>query len=149
MARKVVTYIEMTDDFDGCPAEETVELAIDGMVYELDLSSVRAKEIRELLHPYQEVAHDKWRQPPRPKKKPKSTVAHAVTQVPKPDDSSARYAAMLNDREARKVIRTWADANGRPTSRTGKIPTETLQAFMEANPDAYVPESTLTEAGLA
>jgi len=148
MARKVVTYIEMTDDFDGCPAEETVELAIDGMVYELDLSSVRAKEIRELLHPYQEVAHDKWRQPPRPKKKPKSTVAQALTEVPKPRDS-ASYAAKMNDRKARVTIRAWAEANGRPTARTGKIATETLQAFMEANPDAYVPETTLSEAGLA
>lgn len=150
MARKLVQYIEITDDFDrNSPADETVEVAIDGVVYELDLSSVTAKELREFLHPYQEVAHDSWKMPPR-KKRRKGPVAQALTEAPKPAKSKASedYAAMMSDRAARTAIREWANGNEYAVGKTGKIPVEVLQAFMEANPDAYVPESTLIDAGL-
>ena len=149
MARKLISYIEITDDFDrNAPADETVELAVDGMVYELDLSSVRAKEIREFLAPYQEAAHDQWKLPARPGKKRKGPVAQVVTEVPKPRDGVG-YAAKMDERKARKVIREWAVANGHKAAPTGKIPAETLEAFMTDNPEAWVPESTLRDAGLA
>jgi len=150
MARKLVQYIEITDDFDReSPADETIEVAIDGTVYELDLSSVTAKELREFLHPYQEVAHDQWKMPPR-KKKRKSPVSQALTDVPKPAKVKPQgdYPAMMADREARSAIREWAQGSGHTVGRTGKIPVEVLKAFMEANPKAYVPESTLIDAGL-
>lgn len=149
MARKLISYIEITDDFDrNAPADETVELAIDGMVYELDLSDIRAKEVREFLQPYRDAAHDQWKMPPRPGKKRKGVTAQVITEVPKPRDP-AGYAAKMTDRDARKVIREWAASNGQPTAPTGKIPVEVLQSFMTANPDAYVPETTLRDAGLA
>lgn len=55
---------------------------------------------------------------------------------------------MMSDRAARTAIREWANGNEYAVGKTGKIPVEVLQAFMEANPDAYVPESTLIDAGL-
>src|SRR5690349_5286726 len=151
MARKLISYIEITDDFDrDQPADETIEVAVDGMVYELDLSDVRAKEVREFLAPYQKVAHDQWKMPPRPGKKRKGVVAQAVTEVPKPkSDSSRDYAAMMNDRKARTVIRNWALDHGHGLAKTGKIPVEVLKDYMEAHPNAYVPETTLRDAGLA
>lgn len=149
MARKLVQYIEVTDDFDReLPAEETVEVAIDGTVYEVDLSSVRAKELREFLAPYQEVAHDHWKVPPRQTKKRKSPVAQVVTEVPKPQEMGV-YQTKMTDKAARAAIREWANENGWEVATTGKIAVEALEAFIEANPGAYVPETTLRDAGLS
>ena len=145
MARKLVQYIEITDDFDReSPADETVVIALDGVVYELDLTDPKAKEIREFLHPFMQVAHDQWKMPPRPGKKRKSLMAQGVTETPKPVDTSTK----MRDKEARDTIRQWANANGRELSKTGKIPVEVLRAFQSANPDAYIPETTLIDAGL-
>lgn len=51
--------VEMFDDLDHqadetalVPADETLRLALDGQVVELDLTTVHAKELRELLAPY-------------------------------------------------------------------------------------------------
>lgn len=146
MARKLIQYIEITDDFDrDSPADETVEIALDGQVYELDLSSVRAKEIREFLHPYVEVAHEQWKMPPRKKKRGKSVTAQALTETPKPKSD---YASAKRDKEARDKIRSWAEGVGWELAKTGKIPVDVLREFMEANPDAYVPATTLIDAGL-
>src|SRR6185437_4018565 len=91
MARKLVQYIEITDDFDReSPADETVEIAVDGMVYELDLTDPKAKEIREFLNPFMKVAHDKWKMPPRPGKKRKTVVAQALTETPQAASTSRR-----------------------------------------------------------
>lgn len=151
MARKLIQYIEITDDFDReSPADETVEIAIDGMVYELDLQDPRAKEVREFLHPFMEVAHDKWRMPPRPGKKRKAVTAQALTETPKPmADGGVKTSALMRDRAARNEIREWANANGHELAKTGKIPVEVLRGFREANPDAYIPETTLIDAGLS
>lgn len=147
MARKLVHYIEITDDFDReNPADETVEVAIDGLVYELDLTTVVAKGLREYLAPFQDAAHDKWRMPPRPGRKGKAVTAQALTQAPKPRGED--YAARLTDKAARDHIRAWAKAQGQEIAMTGKIPVETIKAFMIAEPDAYVPETTLRDAGL-
>jgi hypothetical protein len=46
MAKKVT--VTLVDDFDGeGPADETVEFAIDGATYEIDLSAKNAKKLRE------------------------------------------------------------------------------------------------------
>lgn len=150
MARKLVSYIEITDDFDReSPADETLEIAIDGMVYELDTNTVKAKEIREFLASVQEVAHDKWKMPPRPGKKRKAITAQGLTEVPKPSSAeNGSKSHLMRDRAARSRIRDWAEANGYEPARTGKIAVEILQAYMTEFPDAYVPETTLIDAGL-
>lgn len=150
MARRLVQYIEFTDDFDReSPADETLEVALDGTVYEIDCASARAKELRDFLAPYAEVAHDKWKMPARPGAKKRLTVqqslAEAVTAKPKP---VSEHSERLRDKRARTRIRDWAEVNGLPCTRTGKIPIETLQAYIESNPDAYVPATTLGDAGL-
>ncbi|MDY6056043.1 Lsr2 family protein [Micrococcus sp.] len=46
------TEVVLVDDIDGTPAEETVQFALDGRHYEIDLSRENARELRELLRPY-------------------------------------------------------------------------------------------------
>ena len=44
----------MIDDFDGKPADETVQFGLDGVSYEIDLSEKNAKKMREGLQPWVE-----------------------------------------------------------------------------------------------
>lgn len=154
MARKVVHYVVVTDDIDReSAADETVEFALDGWVYELDLTTAHAKELRELLAVHVEVAHDKWKMPPRKRRGrkqleplPQQLAALAVGSLER-SPTSERTSLML-DRRARKTIREWGQEHGHPAPDVGKIPTETIRLYREENPDAYIPRTTLVEAGL-
>lgn len=48
--------VELVDDLDGTPADETVAFALDGVRYELDLSDDNASRLREQLEPFTEAA---------------------------------------------------------------------------------------------
>jgi hypothetical protein len=50
VASRVVTLI--TDDLDNSQADETVQFALDGTEFEIDLSETHAKELRITLEPY-------------------------------------------------------------------------------------------------
>lgn len=53
MAQKVV--VELVDDLDGKPAEETVVFGLDGREYEIDLSVKNAEKMRKALSGYVEA----------------------------------------------------------------------------------------------
>lgn len=142
MARRLVNYVEITDDFDrAIPAEDTVELGIDGTVYELDLTAVRAKELRDFLDQYREVAHDSWKMPPRPGRKKKSPAESLPT-------LAGATRQKMRDRDARRVIRAWALENGHEAATTGIIRSDVIAAYREANPTAYIPASSLEVANV-
>jgi len=44
--------VDLVDDLDGTPADETLQFALDGRHYEIDLSAEHAKELRSTLKPY-------------------------------------------------------------------------------------------------
>jgi hypothetical protein len=50
MAKRVT--IEIIDDTNGSPAEQTVPFGLDGVAYEIDLSTTNANALREALAPY-------------------------------------------------------------------------------------------------
>ena len=50
MAQKIQTLF--VDDLDGSEAEGTVRFGLDGANYEIDLSTVHAEELRNVLAPY-------------------------------------------------------------------------------------------------
>ena len=47
MAQKV--HIQLEDDIDGGPAEETITFALDGRGYEIELSASNTEKLREAL----------------------------------------------------------------------------------------------------
>lgn len=61
MAKKTIVTFE--DDFDGSTANETVTFSIDDSSYEIDLSSINADKMREMLAPYVAVARKAARGP--------------------------------------------------------------------------------------
>ena len=50
MAKTVI--VKLTDDIDGGDADETIEFALDGNTYEVDLSSANASKLRDALKPF-------------------------------------------------------------------------------------------------
>jgi hypothetical protein len=50
MAKTVI--VKLTDDIDGGDADETIEFALDGKSYEVDLSAANASKLRDVLKPY-------------------------------------------------------------------------------------------------
>ena len=46
----------LIDDLDGGEANETVSFAIDGSTYEIDLSDLNAKKLRDSLTPFMQDA---------------------------------------------------------------------------------------------
>ena len=46
------TIVTLVDDLDGSDADETVEFALDGREYEIDLTADHAKALRENLADY-------------------------------------------------------------------------------------------------
>jgi hypothetical protein len=52
MAKTVI--VKLTDDLNGGDADETIQFALDGKSYEIDLSTANASKFRQLLKPYME-----------------------------------------------------------------------------------------------
>ena len=108
MARETVT--RLVDDLDGGVAHETVRFALDGHLYEIDLSSKNAKKLRGELSTF--IAHG-------------SRV-------------SARRAAATGGRASRgsaanadqnRAIREWAQAKGYDIAERGRIKKEIVDEF--------------------
>lgn len=111
MAQKV--QVILVDDVDGGSADESVTFALDGVSYEIDLSSAHAEELRE--------AFSKW-------------VGHArkVTRgAARPAAKKARSSASGPSRATE--IREWARNNGYTVSERGRISADIQQAFDAAN----------------
>lgn len=115
MAQKVT--VELLDDIDGTVAEETVEFGIDGVTYQIDLSASNAKELREALADYVAGARRSGGR------------KRAAGQVSRP--GKAPSAAV--DREQNQAIRDWARKRGLKVSERGRISSEVLDAYHQAN----------------
>jgi hypothetical protein len=51
------TVVELLDDLDGGRADETVSFSLDGVEYEIDLSTTHAKALRQVLAEFVTCAH--------------------------------------------------------------------------------------------
>lgn len=110
MAKKVT--VTLIDDFDGQgAADETVEFGIDGVTYEIDLSTKNAAKLREDVN--------RW-----------TGNARRVSGRRRGRSSSGRRGTI--DREQSAAIREWARRNGHNVSTRGRIPAEVIEAFHAA-----------------
>src|ERR1700755_1762570 len=111
MAKKVT--VTLVDDFDGeGAADETVEFGLDGVTYEIDLSSKNATKLRNDL---------------------KQWVAAGVRVGGRRRGRSASGRGRgAIDREQSAAIREWARRNGHNVSTRGRIPADVIDAFHAA-----------------
>lgn len=112
MAKRV--HVVLEDDLDGSPAEETVSFALDGTAYEIDLSSLNAAGLRDVLAKYVGAA----------RKAPVTTRVRT---------GRVRTGGAPIDREQIKAIRDWARRNGHQVSDRGRIAAPIVEAFNNAH----------------
>lgn len=111
VAKKVT--VTLVDDFDGeGPADETVEFSIDGVNYEIDLSSKNAQKLRNDLKHWVEASR-------------------RVGGRRRGRNGSGRGRGTI-DREQSAAIREWARRNGHKVSTRGRIPADIIDAFHAA-----------------
>lgn len=105
MAKQV--NVTLTDDLDGeTPADTTVEFALDGINYEIDLADINAAKLRADLAKWVDCAR-KTRVNTRPRR------------------------AGTGRREELAPIRAWAEQNGITVPSRGRIPDKVVKAFWE------------------
>lgn len=105
MARKTVVTLE--DDLDGSKASETVNFAIDGVEYEIDLSAEHSNELREALRRYTDAAR-------------------------KISGSRGRPVRKTSGNDA-KAIRMWALDNGIQVNTRGRIQADVVEKYQAAH----------------
>ncbi len=108
MAQKV--KVLLIDDLDGSDADETVSFAVDGVSYEIDLSSSNASDLRD--------AFAKW-------------IGHARKSGGR--RAPARRSAGSASGGDTGAIREWARANGYKVSDRGRVSAEIREAYAAAN----------------
>jgi hypothetical protein len=118
MAQK--TIVTLVDDLTGEEAENisTVEFALDGVTYELDLTDENRTKLHNALSQYAKAARQiggRRRSGPR--------SARAIK-------SAGRTNG--DNRETLKSIREWAKKNGHNVSDRGRLSAEVLQAWQTA-----------------
>ena len=110
MAQKTVVLLQ--DDIDGSEAAETITFSLDGVSYEIDLSSSNAGNLRAALAPYVGSA--------------RRTGGRAA---PKRRTGGAPARA---DREQLAAIRTWARSRGMDVNDRGRIPRNIVDQYNNA-----------------
>lgn len=109
MAKKVT--VTLIDDVDpNASADETVEFSLDGVQYEIDLSTANANRLRDELATW--TAH-----------------ARKISGRRRTRASSSRGI----DREQTQAIRDWARRNGHSVSDRGRISASVMEAYNNAH----------------
>ena len=107
MAQKI--QVSLISDVDGAPADESVTIGLDGVAYELDLTTAQATELRDALAPWVKAGRKVGgRTAPRGK----------------------RAGRGSSDAQA---IRDWAKANGHTVSERGRISAHVQDAYATAH----------------
>ena len=117
MAKTVI--VKLTDDMDGGDADETIEFALDGQSYEIDLSAANASKLRQALKPYIEKgrssrgAGGRRARSPRPSGPPAEDSLYSKLS----SEEKARFRDWANMPTARRIsdarVKSWSAA-GKP-----------------------------------
>lgn len=108
------TIVQLIDDIDGGPADETVQFSIDGNGYEIDLNARNAAKLRDAIAPF-------------------VGGARRATRSGTSSYSAPRRRPVRGDREQTQAIREWARSNGHKVGEKGRIPATVLEAYHAAN----------------
>jgi hypothetical protein len=103
----------LVDDIDGGEADETVMFAVDGIQYEIDLSTRNAAKMRDVLARYVEAG---------------SRVGRAGGGAVRVGAARGRGPAVV-DRDQSRAIREWAQGKGIAVSDRGRIKQEIVDRY--------------------
>ncbi|WNI17098.1 histone-like nucleoid-structuring protein Lsr2 [Actinacidiphila sp. ITFR-21] len=112
MAQKV--QVLLVDDLDGGEADETVTFALDGVTYEIDLTTENADKLRGLLNPYTDSG-----------RRTGGRAGRSRTKAP-------RSAGGASGPDTAK-IRAWAKEKGYEVNDRGRVPATIREAYEKAH----------------
>lgn len=110
MAQRV--HIVLEDDIDGSKAEETVTFGLDGVTYEIDLSTANAAKLRDELAAW---------------------VGHARRVRGGGNGRRTASARGTGPKEDLNAIREWGRSNGYKVSDRGRVSAEVREAYASAH----------------
>ncbi|MBP2331299.1 hypothetical protein JOF56_011684 [Kibdelosporangium banguiense] len=113
MAQK--TVVELVDDLDGGTANETVAFTLDGVEFQIDLSTANATRLRDSLAEY--VAHAR-------------RIGGRKQRLAPGGDSGKKSA---EEQAQNQAIREWARAQGKTVAERGRLPHALVVEFKEAH----------------
>jgi hypothetical protein len=126
MARK--TVVELIDDIDGQTAAESITFALDGLSYEIDLSTANADKLRTSLAPFAEHARK-----------------GGATKTGRRSGSTGPRTT--GNRERSAEVRSWAKQHGLVVNDRGRIPATVIDAYEANDPSKAVgPTSKVPQA---
>lgn len=111
MAQKV--QVILVDDLDGGAAEETVSFALDGVSYEIDLSTANAAKLRDTFAQY-------------------TGTARKIGGRASAGRGRARSGGGGRDNRTAQ-IREWARSNGHKVNERGRIAADVVAAYEKAH----------------
>lgn len=119
MAQTVI--VKLTDDIDGGEADETISFALNGNIYEIDLSAKNAQKLRDAFAPFIEKGRKASRGDPASTKTRASNTSTGTTSKTLfsglDAEDKVRFRAWAKMPTARRVgdarVQEWIDA-GRP-----------------------------------
>lgn len=109
MAKKTVVMLE--DDIDGSEATDTIQFALDGTEYEIDLNNDHANELRGALDRFTAAARTSGGRG-RP---------------------AARKSSSSRGAPDAKAVRQWAVENGIQVNTRGRIQAEVVEQYEAAH----------------
>jgi hypothetical protein len=115
MARRVITTL--IDDLDGKKADRTVEFALDGTSYTIDLSEANAGKLRKALDPFIAAG---------------TRVGRGSARASARNTGALASSRSASSRDENKAIRDWAARNGYQISERGRIPQTVSDAYRAA-----------------
>jgi hypothetical protein len=118
------TVVTLTDDLDPTiPADESIDFALDGKGFEIDLSTEHAEKLRDVLAPYIDAA--------------RNAGGGGHTHKPaKPGRHSADGESKLS-RDESAAIRAWVRENGGEIKDRGRIPKTVAEAYRAGDTSAF------------
>lgn len=114
MAKRIT--IEIFDDTNGSRAEQTVPFGLDGVSYEIDLSTTNANALREALAPYVSAARRTGG------RRIKVAVGQSTDSQKQQPEPSTSYTPTHD-------IRAWARENGYEVADQGRISKTVVEAY--------------------
>jgi hypothetical protein len=97
--------VELEDDIQGGPADETITFGFDRKSYTIDLSRKNADKFRKVIAPYVNAARR---------------------------DTAVRPSRTTASEVDAKAVRAWAASNGYQVSARGRVSAEIVAAFRGA-----------------
>ncbi|MGH3870520.1 MAG: histone-like nucleoid-structuring protein Lsr2 [Pseudonocardiaceae bacterium] len=120
MAQK--TIVTLIDDLTGEEAEDitTVEFALEGVTYEIDLADDNAAKLRDNLSRYVAAARKTSGRRPGTRGADRSTGRATA---------NGKVSGSGYNRDTLKAIREWAKQNGHNVSDRGRLPLNVVHAW--------------------